>query len=77
MLARRFGGEEAKAAGIVHEVCPESEMMDRALAAASKLQPSRQLLDRGTLSTLKHDLYRDAHTALSEGVSYAHFISKL
>ena len=77
ILAKRFSGEEAKAAGIVHEVCPEGEMMDRAVAAASKLQASKQLLDRRTLSTLKSDLYRDAYTALSEGISYTHSKSKL
>ena len=77
ILARRFSGEEAETAGIVHEACPEGEMMGRAVAAASKLQASRQLLDRTTVSTLKHDLYREAYTALSEGVSYAHTRSKL
>lgn len=71
ILARRFGGEEAEVAGIVHEVCPLSELSDRAVAAAGKLT-SGEGLDRRTLSILKHDLYRDVYTALSHGIIYIH-----
>lgn len=71
VLARRFSGEEAAVAGIVHEVCPLGDLTDRAIAVAGKLT-SGGGLDRRTLSTLKHDLYKDAYTALSNGISYAH-----
>lgn len=71
ILARRYSGEEAEAAGIVHEVCPLSELRDRAVAAAGKLA-SRHDLDRQTVTTLKHDLYEDAYSALSNGVTYSH-----
>lgn len=71
VLARRFGGEEAKMAGIVHEVCPLRDLRDRAIAAAGKLAGSKGL-DRKTLSTLKHDIYRDVYTALSNSISHGH-----
>ena len=41
ILARRFTGEEAQRAGIVHEVCPAADVTDRALAAAATLTRGR------------------------------------
>ena len=72
ILARRYGGEEAEQAGIVHEVCSATEMAARAAAAAERLTRSGQkYLDRRTLATLKQDLYREAYTTLSDGISYS------
>ena len=70
LLARRFSGPEAEEAGIVHEVCTAGEMTERAAVVAAKLS-NRQHLDRKTVATLKHSLYRDAYSTLSDGVSYS------
>ena len=69
ILAKRYGGVDAQAAGIVDEVCPLAELRDTAIAAAGKLA-GREGLDRRTLVTLKRDLYRDAYCSLSAGVTY-------
>ena len=65
VLGRRYTGDQAKAAGIVEETCPISQLQRVALAAAERLA-GRDGLDRRTLSVLKQDLYRDAVKALSE-----------
>ena len=80
ILARRFTGEEAMAAGLVHQVCPTaSHLMDTALSAAATLTGGRphQQLHRHTLSTIKHHLNSDTYTALSNGISYSQLKSKL
>ena len=64
MLGKRYTGEEAKATGIVDEVCPLAQLRETAIAAAGRL--AGQGLDRRTLSTLKYDLYRDIAQALTE-----------
>lgn len=68
-LGRRYTAEEAKEAGIVDEVCPMSELEERALTAARKLA-GKDGLDRQTLSSIKRDLYRDAYIVLNEPVKY-------
>ena len=65
VLGKRYNGEEAKAAGIVDEVCPPAQLKGTAMAAANKLAGSEGL-DRKTLTTLKRDLYRDVVQALTE-----------
>ena len=72
ILAKRYSGEEAEAAGIVQEVCPPTDIItERAVSAAAGLAGARHhlhphlKLDRKTLATLKHRLYRDAYSALS------------
>jgi enoyl-CoA hydratase/carnithine racemase len=64
VLGQRYTGEEAKAAGIVDEVCPLAELRDTAITAAVRL--AGQGLDRRTLSTLKYDLHREIVQALTE-----------
>ena len=65
MLGHRYGGEEAKAAGIVDEVAPLSELRETATAAGGKLA-GPEGLDRRTLTALKRDLYRNVVQVLSE-----------
>ena len=60
--ARRYGGPEALAAGIVEEVAPEGEVLERAVAAASRLAH----LDRRTLAHHK----RLAHGALAHRLTH-------
>lgn len=79
ILARRFTGEDAQRAGIVHEVCPAADVTDRALAAAATLTRGRphQRLHRETLATIKRHLYSDAYSSLSNGINYSLHKSKL
>ena len=65
VLGRRYTGEEARAAGIVDEVCPLAQLKSVAMAAAVRLA-GKDGLDRKTLSAIKHDLYRDVVRVLSE-----------
>ena len=65
VLGKRYGGVEACTAGIVDAVCLPAELRDSAITTACRLAGS-QGLDRRTLSTLKHDLYRDVVQSLSE-----------
>ena len=79
VLARRFTAEEARAAGIIHEVCPVADLTERALAAATKLAGGsgpRQLHSK-TLATIKRHLYSDTYSALSSELSYSLHKSKL
>ena len=69
VLGRRYTGEEAKENKIVDEVCPMSQLEERALAAADKLA-GKEGLDRRTLAALKGDLYRDVYACLSEPVRF-------
>ncbi len=57
---RRYGGEEAAAAGIVDESAAEQDVLPRALARASALAGK----DPGTLRTIKQRLYAPALAAL-------------
>ena len=79
ILAQRFTGDEAQRAGIVHEVCPAVEVTDRALSVGARLAGDKPhlRLHRDTLATLKRQLYSEAYTTLSSGLSYSHHKSKL
>ena len=68
VLGKRYTAEEAKTAGIVNEVSSLKELKDSAVAAANRLAGDG--LDRKTLATLKHDLYRDVYRALNEPVRF-------
>ena len=69
VLGRRYTAEEAKESKMVDEVCPMSQLEERALAAANKLA-GKEGLDRRTLAAIKSDLYRDTVTALNEPVRF-------
>ncbi|HUB38251.1 MAG TPA: enoyl-CoA hydratase/isomerase family protein [Streptosporangiaceae bacterium] len=60
VTGRRYGGSEALAAGIVHGVAPEGEV----LAEAVKIAASLAGKDRRTLAEHKRLLYGDAIAAL-------------
>jgi Delta3-Delta2-enoyl-CoA isomerase len=63
ITARRYGGPEALAAGIVHQVAGEDDV----LAEAVKIAASLAGKDRATLAEHKRLLYGDAITMLSGG----------
>lgn len=67
VLGRRYTAEEAKEAKIVNEVCSISKLEETALTAAGRLA-GKDGLDRRTLATIKHDLYRNAYASLNEPV---------
>ena len=69
VLGRRYTAEEAKESKMVDEVCPMSQLEERALAAANKLA-GKEGLDRRTLAAIKSDLYRDTVAALNEPVRF-------
>jgi enoyl-CoA hydratase/carnithine racemase len=69
VLGRRYTGEEAKESKMVDEVCPMSQLEERALAAANKLA-GKDGLDRRTVAAIKRDLYRDTLTSLNEPVRF-------
>ncbi len=56
LTGRRFGGPEALAAGIVHEVAAEADVVDRALALAAGLADK----NREVVATHKRLMYGDA-----------------
>jgi enoyl-CoA hydratase/carnithine racemase len=56
VAGHRFGGPDALAAGIVSEVAPESEVLDRALARAAALAGK----PRATLAAIKRGMYEPA-----------------
>jgi Delta3-Delta2-enoyl-CoA isomerase len=62
---RRYAGPEALAAGIVDEVAPEGELLERATAWA-QAQAGK---DPGTLRTIKQRLHAPALAALREPVA--------
>ena len=68
ILGMQYTAEEAKTAGIVNEVSSLEELKDSAIAAANRLAGDG--LDRKTLATLKHDVYRDVYRALNEPVRF-------
>jgi enoyl-CoA hydratase/carnithine racemase len=59
---RRFGGADAKAAGIVEEALPESELLPRALAIAAPLAAKANPV----MGQLKADLYPHVLAALKQ-----------
>ena len=67
ILGVRYTAEEAEKVEFVDEVCPVSQLEERALTIADKLA-GKEGLDRRTLATLKHGLYQDAYTALNEPI---------
>ena len=69
VFGRRYTAEEAKEAKIVDEVCPMSELEERALSAARRLA-GEDGFDRRTLTCIKRDLYRDALSSLNEPVRF-------
>lgn len=69
VLGKRYTAEEAKAVGIIKEVCPVSQLESRAIAAGNRLA-GEDGLDRTTIAAIKHDLYRDTYRSLMEPVRY-------
>jgi enoyl-CoA hydratase/carnithine racemase len=65
VLGRRYGGQEAHAAGLVDKVCPPAQLRESAMAAGERLAGPGGL-ERRTLAALKRDLYRDVVQILSE-----------
>ncbi len=57
---RRFGGDDALAAGIVDEVAPDAEVLERAIARAAPLAAKAD----PAMSRLKSDLYPEVLAAL-------------
>ena len=57
---RRYGGEDARAAGIVEHAVPEAEVLARAVALAAALAPKAHPM----MQRLKSDLYAPVLTAL-------------
>ena len=66
MLGKKYTAAEAKAAGIINEVCSLERLKTSAIAAANRLAGDG--LDRKTLAALKHDLHRDVYKCLNEPV---------
>ena len=65
VLGERYTGEQAKEAELVDEVCAIDKLEQTALSAAKRLA-GEEGLDRRTLAAIKHHLYRDLCTTLSE-----------
>ena len=61
---RRWGGDDAMAAGIVDEAVPEHEVRDRAVAVAA----ARAAKATGSIAGLKEDLYSQVVAALHRGI---------
>ena len=70
----KYTAAEAKAAGIINEVCSLERLKTSAIAAANRLAGEGPVLDRKTLTTLKRDLYHDLYQCLNKPVK---FYSKL
>ena len=68
-LGKRYSGEEAKTAGIIHEVSPIEELKDSAIAAANRLAGDG--LDRKSLATMKLDIHKAVYRALHEPVKFS------
>ena len=64
-MGNRYTGPEARDAGIVHEIAPESELMTRALAQAE--QYADREYSANALQQLKHDMYYYVNKALLSG----------
>ena len=68
VLGKKYTAAEAKAAGIINEVCSLERLQTSAIAAANRLAGDG--LDRKTLAALKHDLHRDIVQNLKEPVRF-------
>ena len=68
VLGKKYTAAEAKAAGIINEVCSLERLKTSAIAAANRLAGDG--LDRKTLAVLKHDLHRDIVQNLKEPVRF-------
>lgn len=62
LTARRYGGEDAAAAGIVDRALPELDVLPAAKARAAELAGR----DPDTISTIKQRMYADVLTALRD-----------
>ena len=69
VLGKRYGGVDVERAGIVDELAPPESLREAAITAANRLAGPG--LDRGAVSALKYDLYRDVVLALSEPPKYS------
>lgn len=75
VLARRYTGPEALAAGIVADVVPEDDLLDQAVARAAALAGKprqavaaiKRTLYAGALGLLAGDVNREARTAVARG----------
>ncbi len=65
ILGTRYTAQEALTAGIVNEISPVSQLLERAMKAGHRLA-GKNGLDRTTLVSLKKDTYRDTCIALNE-----------
>jgi Delta3-Delta2-enoyl-CoA isomerase len=61
VTGRRYGGEDAVAAGIVHRTAPEAEVTTTALALAAPLAAK----DGGTIAKIRAQMYRPVIEALA------------
>ena len=64
--ARRYGGRDALAAGIVHETAPEAEVLPRALQWAAR--PRRQAPGHAGRDQARHVRRRPGHPARPSGL---------
>jgi enoyl-CoA hydratase/carnithine racemase len=60
LTGRRYSAPEALAGGLVHEIAPENEVLERALALAGSLADK----DSATVGALKQGLFAPALAAL-------------
>ena len=71
VLGKKYTGEEALNAGIVHRICSDAELMNTALALANETtSQGKEEYDNSMLHALKHDLYRDLCKKLNEPAVY-------
>jgi Delta3-Delta2-enoyl-CoA isomerase len=61
VTGRRYGGEDAVTAGIVHEAAPEAEVVSRAVAVAASLAGK----DGETIAKIRRGMYEPVLSALS------------
>lgn len=69
VLGRRYTAEEALEAKIISKVCPVEELRETAVKTGLQLA-GKDGLNRGVLSAIKHDMYKDTYTALMEPVRF-------
>ena len=71
VLGRRFTADEAKEAGIVHEVCTPQQMLPTALDWVKAVVPPNGF-DRDHLQIMKEDVYKNVIDLkdVPRGVSY-------
>ncbi len=68
VMGNRYTGPEARDAGIVHEIAPESELMTRALAKGEQYADI-EYSDK-SLQQLKNDMHYYVNKALLGGAIY-------